>query len=468
MFSTTSQATSRISAFWQHMSDLRSALPSKLQTDVFYGAGFACPTRWLSLGKFLELIVREWTRVNQVILGCPALRGAHPLSTPTRTTAQAVLRRYNFRDLLSCISTMQGFLTWTERLAAIRFFFFNFWNSGLLNDEMAWLALTNFIQGSCYLSDEMISCLIEARFLEHISILFRQAADAEVEVDHNLLLNSIRIARRIWRYQLREDPDIDIGDMVETLESFPWPCEFHAAKILSVWRDLVRSVHFNESFAVAVCSYMNLMFTEFLSTNIGVSACKTARAIVQIVPTLVSVVAEQDFFVEIVNHFQNALEYPSDDFAPVFFHLMLDMVACMDPDPASKLFHAIGYHEYLYIIVIAAEPTAAACLELLTFACVRNDADAGVFQEVASLLYCEWECGGPVCPRLRQQQWLKFCHALLWQLGPTAVALLIPLRVIEIASLFLNVPVEVPLAAGSEHMGYCIHLLSMMMQGCST
>jgi hypothetical protein len=37
---------------------------------------------------------------------------------------------------------------------------------------------------------------------------------------------------RIWRYQLREDPDIDIGDMVETLESFPWPCEFHAAKIL--------------------------------------------------------------------------------------------------------------------------------------------------------------------------------------------------------------------------------------------
>jgi hypothetical protein len=238
----------------------------------------------------------------------------------------------------------------------------------------------------------------------------------------------------------------------------------------SVWRTLIRSIGIDPSLFDLVCDFMEYILERFPSRAITKRVSQTARAIIQASHSdseLISVLVDRPFFTTLIDHLDTALSGPADDFPPDLFHLLLDLVSLMPPGDALSLFHHIGREILLHILIHAQEKAAFACLSLLTFLCLRDREIAATFEDVASVLSLNWKCDSPNCSVDRKIRWIQFCHALLFQLPSVAAPHFTSLRVVEVASSFLDEgAVEFPLEPLSEYQADCLHLISLMLQAC--
>jgi hypothetical protein len=85
--------------FFDEMVTLYRGLPTQRRDDEFFGVHTACPTRWLSLGKFVADIVQRLSSLPDAI----------------RTgEARAIFDKYDFVQLHACLFVLNNLLTWTE------------------------------------------------------------------------------------------------------------------------------------------------------------------------------------------------------------------------------------------------------------------------------------------------------------------------------------------------------------------
>jgi hypothetical protein len=88
---------------WADMTILREALPHSTREAQFHGLPSLCPTRWLSMGEFIEVIAWRYPGLHASL---ERDRGGGPLNA---------LQRYNFHALAICLRAFNEFTLWSER-----------------------------------------------------------------------------------------------------------------------------------------------------------------------------------------------------------------------------------------------------------------------------------------------------------------------------------------------------------------
>jgi hypothetical protein len=89
------------------MSDLRKLLPHQREDDAFHGIARPCETRWMSLDKFTEYVVRHQDRI------CAFLRHEYP-TRQGRPPAASLPFDVVFEQLTSCFRFLNTFVQLTE------------------------------------------------------------------------------------------------------------------------------------------------------------------------------------------------------------------------------------------------------------------------------------------------------------------------------------------------------------------
>jgi hypothetical protein len=312
--------------------------------------------------------------------------------------------------------------------------------------------LMYFVRCLCPLSTAFATFLLESGFFVNL-IEPRLTTDVS---DPLLSLNSLRIARHLWLFQI-ENNALALSDLWPFLLVLPLLPGAFALEMGRLFRDLA-SFTVSEDVILPFEPILGRLFAILRIVPNGeainpVSA--TVRKLIEKAHCPPPVVAVHTFFGELLSQ----IPAPPVDGKPrnraELVGLILDLARSVGLEDRLAVLRAISPLLYAFLLVECSAETAAAGLTLATLRLAADDEDVNAFYELAPLVNEKWHFSDFAAPDSLTRGWLIFCHALLLRIGSPVVSLFLELDMVRAFSRFID--------SDLESQAYAVHLISQMI-----
>jgi hypothetical protein len=254
--------------------------------------------------------------------------------------------------------------------------------------------------------------------------------------------------------------------IISVLENLPSLSEQEAPALAKIWGDIIEWDCWDNDLFATFCDVMCDILRRFPSVKTRRTVSKIAHFIVKRKPLAATIIWTHQFMgvliaaVELVNE-DNVKACP-----PQLFHLILNIVSIINPPELSELFDRISMLSFVYILLNGLDDTTEPCLELLHFFCLKDESIAHACEEIPFLMARKWNLLDPAYPLNRRICWLRFAHAMIFQLKLKLVQMLLDERLITIVTSFIEPDPEYALIDMPEHVAMGVHTISMMVEAC--
>jgi hypothetical protein len=295
----------------------------------------------------------------------------------------------------------------------------------LLIDRPTALALTSFIHGLCVLSPSFVSHFSETNFIPDVLTQYLTGSDLDMRV------RALRIAREVWLWEIQTGGVmVEWSAIIDLLRAIPLLWEEEVEEVIEIWVGIVHSKKCDADIADAFWCHIGAILAQFPSARIRRSVGQAALGV-----TNISYRRGLPVFLEIVVAAVSQVSDENGTACPAqIWDLLRDVVSTKTPDEALEFYDSIPSQSYIYALHNGVENAADSCLAFVGYFCLRNQRIADESLELFFLISRKKVPLDARCPLRVKISWLRFAHAMMFQLKLGVVDMLLEEGVINITA----------------------------------